>query len=285
MCFGPRGKVGDMDLNGVVSFEQPKTRGELPALSPGDSWLAGGTWLFSEPQPALRRLIDLSTLGWPPIETSEAGLFVAATCPVATLEAFAYPVDWRAGPLISQCCHAFLASFKIWNAATVGGNICLGLPAGPMISLAAALDATCVLWTPDGAERRVPVLAFVVGPNTTSIAPGEVLRGIAFADAAMRRAPAFRRISLTNHGRSGAVVIGTHEGQEPVALTITAATRRPFRVMVPEQTTADALVALVDAAITAADWYDDMHGRPDWRRHMTLLFAKEIVAKLTGAPA
>jgi len=25
----------------------------------GDSWLAGGTWLFSEPQPHLRRLLNL----------------------------------------------------------------------------------------------------------------------------------------------------------------------------------------------------------------------------------
>ena len=274
-----------MDLNTVVSFEQPRTREEFPALAPGDTWLAGGTWLFSEPQPALRRLIDLSTLGWTPIETSEAGLFVAATCPVATLEAHATPVEWRAGPLISQCCHAFLASFKIWNAATVGGNICLALPAGPMISLGAALDAVCVLWTPEGGERRVPVLDFVTSANATSIRSGEVLRGIAFDADAMRRTTAFRRISLTNGGRSGALVIGTRAGQGPIALTITAATRRPHRVVVPERHADDALTALIDAEIAAADWYDDMHGRPDWRRHMTLVFAKEIVAELTGAVA
>ena len=29
----------------------------------GDAWLAGGTWLFSEQQPRLRRLIDLQSLG------------------------------------------------------------------------------------------------------------------------------------------------------------------------------------------------------------------------------
>ena len=274
-----------MDLNAVVSFEQPTTRDELPALSSGDCWLAGGTWLFSEPQPALRRLIDLSTLGWAPIETTDAGLFVAATCPVATFEAFSYPAEWRAGPLISQCCHAFLASFKIWNAATVGGNICLALPAGPMISLGSALDATCVLWTPNGGERRVPVLEFVTGPNQTSLMPGDVMRGIAFSDRAMRRATAFRRISLTTQGRSGAVVIGTRDRQQPVALTVSASTRRPRRVVVPEQIDDDALEALIDDEIASADWYDDIHGRPDWRRHMTLLFAKEIVAELTGAPA
>ena len=32
---------------------------------PGDAWLAGGTWLFSEPQPGIRRLLDLASLNWP----------------------------------------------------------------------------------------------------------------------------------------------------------------------------------------------------------------------------
>ena len=274
-----------MDLNAVISFEQPTTRDEIPALSPGDSWLAGGTWLFSEPQPALRRLIDLASLGWASIETTEDGLFVAATCPVASFESFATPVDWRAGPLISQCCRAFLASFKIWNAATVGGNVCLALPAGPMISLGAALDAICVVWTPDGAERRVPVLDFVTGPNLTSLKPGELLRGIAFAEEAMRRTTAFRQISLTNEGRSGALVIGTRAAQGPIALTISASTQRPRRVTVPEGMSGDKLISFIDAEVVATDWYDDMHGRPDWRRHMTLVFAQEIVAELGGAPA
>ena len=35
---------------------------------PGDAWLAGGTWLFSEPQPDVRRLLDLAAFGWTPLE-------------------------------------------------------------------------------------------------------------------------------------------------------------------------------------------------------------------------
>ncbi len=274
-----------MDLNSVGSFEQPKTRDELPALLAGDTWLAGGTWLFSEPRPSLTRLIDLTALDWPPIEMTDAGLFVAATCPVATLEAFTYPVDWRAGPLISQCCHAFLASFKIWNVATVGGNICVGLPAGPMISLGAALDATCVVWVPDGSERRVPVLDFVTGPQRTSLARGEVLRGIEIGAEAMRRVTAFRRISLTPQGRSGALVIGTRDAQARVVLNVTAATRRPRRVVPSEGVAPATLSTIIDVAIPYSDYYDDIHGRPDWRRHMTHVFAEEVLAELSGGSA
>src|SRR5687767_12817887 len=40
----------------------------------GDSWLAGGTWLYSEPQPHLRRLLDLRAFDWPALEVSDDGL-------------------------------------------------------------------------------------------------------------------------------------------------------------------------------------------------------------------
>ena len=62
-----------MDLNTITEVARPI--GNLKALQwrDGDAWLAGGTWLFSEPQPHLRRLIDLQGLGWAPLVTSAAG--------------------------------------------------------------------------------------------------------------------------------------------------------------------------------------------------------------------
>ncbi|MGW2253387.1 hypothetical protein ACWCXH_24785 [Kitasatospora sp. NPDC001660] len=44
-------------------------------------------------------------------------------------------------------------SWKIWNTATVGGNLRNGPPAGPMISLTAALDGVCLLRAPSGVLR------------------------------------------------------------------------------------------------------------------------------------
>ena len=40
-----------MDLNTVTEVVRPTAREELPPWRDGDAWLAGGTWLFSEPQP------------------------------------------------------------------------------------------------------------------------------------------------------------------------------------------------------------------------------------------
>ncbi len=104
-----------MDLNTITAIARPKARSELPVWTAGDAWLAGGTWLFSEPQVKLHRLIDLATLGWPALTIDTNGLSIAATCSVAELDAFACPPEWLAAPLINQCCRAFLASFKIWK--------------------------------------------------------------------------------------------------------------------------------------------------------------------------
>src|ERR1700748_118173 len=87
-----------MDLNTIAEVAHPQSRSELPVWTPGDAWLAGGTWLFSEPQVQLRRLIDLTDLGWPALTITEHGLSIAATCTVAQLDALACPPDWLPPP-------------------------------------------------------------------------------------------------------------------------------------------------------------------------------------------
>src|ERR1700676_1849169 len=69
-----------MDLNTVTEVAHPRSRAELPVWTAGDAWLAGGTWLFSEPQAHLSRLIDLTDLKWPALTVTATGLQIAATC-------------------------------------------------------------------------------------------------------------------------------------------------------------------------------------------------------------
>jgi CO/xanthine dehydrogenase FAD-binding subunit len=273
-----------MDLNTITEVARPRNRSEMSVWSTGDAWLAGGTWLFSEPQPALSRLIDLAGLGWPATAISPDGLEIAATCTVATLDALAPPPEWAAAPLIGQCCRAFLASFKIWNMATVGGNICMALPAGPMISLAAALDGICTIWRPDGGERRVAVTDFVLGPQRNVLRPGEVLRAISLPAAALVRRTAFRKISLSPLGRSAALLIGTLARNGGFALTITASTPRPVRLVFETLPSGAALRQRIEETIAENQYYDDLHGAPAWRRHITLHLAEEIRRELADAP-
>lgn len=272
-----------MDLHTIETIIAAPTRETLAGWRPGDAWLAGGSWLFSEPQPHLDRLLDLTGFGWPPITVTPRGLELAATCTVAHLQRWAgAPPDWTAAAVIDPCCHALVGSFKVWTVATVGGNMCLALPAGPMTALTAALEGECLIWAPDGTERTLPALGFVTGDRRTALRPGEVLRSVTLPTEALRRRGAVRQISLSPLGRSGALLIGTLRADGAFALTVTAATPRPYRLAFAAPPDPPALQAAIDAAIGPQDWHDDVHGRPDWRRHVTGVLAAEILGELAG---
>lgn len=254
-----------MDLGTVRSFRPARSRRDL-ALAPGEAVVAGGTWLFSEPQPALSGLVDLTTLGWEPCALLPDGtLSIAATCTIEQLQ----DAPWGGlARLAREAADGLLMSFKVQRTATVGGNLCLGLPAGAMTSLLAGLGAQAVVWTPDGGERREPVASFVRDVRVTSLTPGEVLRAVEVPAAALTAPAALRRTSLTTLGRSAAMVIGSGD-----RVTVTASTRRPVVL--------DA--ADLDAGLAAIDcWYDDAHGAPDWRAAVTRLMAREVAEELAS---
>jgi CO/xanthine dehydrogenase FAD-binding subunit len=271
-----------MDLNTITEVAHPQKREQLPVWTAGDAWLAGGTWLFSEPQAHLTRLIDLTDFKWPALTIGETGLTIAATCTVAQLDALACPPEWLGAPLINQCCRAFLASFKIWKTATVGGNLCMSLPAGPMISLTAALDGVCTVWKADGGEQRVSVADFVTGNQRNVLAAGDLLRQIEIPLAALKRRAAFRQISLTPVGRSAALLIGSLSSEGAMALTVTASTARPVQLAFSRIPDPRELREAIRARIPDGIYHNDVHGKPAWRKHMTQRLAEEIRAELQG---
>jgi CO/xanthine dehydrogenase FAD-binding subunit len=156
-----------MNLNTIAEVKRPASADQITEWRDGYAWLAGGTWLFSEPQVSTDTLIDLERLIWPALESSPAGLDIAATCRIAG------STGSPAGGMARDTARArvlrrVLASFKIWNAATVGGNICMSLPAGPMISLTVALDATYTLWPRNAPARDVHSVARYRKPHQHS---------------------------------------------------------------------------------------------------------------------
>jgi CO/xanthine dehydrogenase FAD-binding subunit len=226
-------------------------------------------------------LIDLETLRWPALKATSDGLEIAATCTIAELDRFQAAKEWTAAPLLRLCCHALLMSFKIYNAATVGGNICMSLPAGAMISLTAALEGTYTLWPQGGPPRKVSALDFVIGNHMNVLKPGELLRSIHLPARALKKRFAFRRNSLTHLGRSAALVIGTQsKASEDLLLTITASTAKPVQLHFDRMPTADALRHAIGAAIPDAAWFDDVHGSAPYKRHLTYYYAEQIRAEL-----
>jgi CO/xanthine dehydrogenase FAD-binding subunit len=277
-----------MNLNTVTAVRQPTSAAEIAQWRSGFAWLAGGTWLFSEPQPAIDTLIDLEQLGWPALEASPAGLEIGATCRIAELYRFETPREWIATPLIRACCNALLASFKIWNAATVGGNICMSLPAGAMISLVVALEGRFTLWPRDGAPRELPAIDFVTGNNTNVLRPGELLRKVHLPASALMKRTMLRQASLTKLGRSAALLIGTSDpSRQDLLLTITAAIPRPIRLRFDQIPSAEALGQAIDARLPADGYFADVHGSAAYKRHLTYHFAEQIRTELAqpGAAA
>lgn len=248
-----------MDLITVREVREPATRADL-VFAPGERPLGGGTWLYSEPQPGLTGLVDLMSLGWPPLTVTDSGLEIAATCTIAQLLAFDAPAEWTAWPLVDQCANSLLASFKIWNLATVGGNICTSLPAGSMTSLLVGLGGTARIWgEPD---RDVPVAEFVTGIRSNVLAHGEVLRSLHIPLSSLTARSGFRRIALSPLGRTGTLVTArtTHDG---IALGITGGCLRPA------------------ASLDDAEWFTDAHGDADWREAQSRRFVAELTEELS----
>jgi CO/xanthine dehydrogenase FAD-binding subunit len=126
------------------------------------------------------------------------------------------------------------------------------------------------------------VVDFITGDAANSLAPGELLRSVHLPASALASRVAFRRLSLSNLGRSGVLLIGRLDGGTSLVLTVTAATRRPVQLRFNGLPDADELVAALDDSIPDDLYHDDIHGLPVWRRDMTYRLAEEIRAELAA---
>jgi CO/xanthine dehydrogenase FAD-binding subunit len=270
-----------MDLSTIQRVRGPIAASSARSRTTRTAVIGGGSWVFSLPHDHLDELLDLQGFGWEPVRESADGLSIAATCTFAELAAM--PDTGRsAHRLFFQCCTALLGSFKIWNVATVGGNIANALPAGPMISLAAALDARALVWRADGSDDLVRVADLVTGNMTTLLGHGDVIRSIEFPAHALDARTAYRKTALSPLGRSGALVIGRLDRDGAFVLAVTAATIRPEVLRFPSVPTAGELAAAVDGIGT---WFTDPHGAADWRRAVVGVLAEEIRTELDGGVA
>ncbi len=268
-----------MDQHTVESYRFATTRADL-VLAPGERFVAGGTWQFSEPDPETTGLVDLTGMRWPAWEVGADGLSIGATCTIAELAALPPRDTWRAHPLFAESCRALLASWKVWNVATVGGNVARAYAAAAMVSLLATLDAVAVVWTPDGGQRRVDVVDLVAGDGLTTLARGEVLRSFEITSRALRATAALRKIALAELGRSGSVVTARRDEDDRFTLVVTAATLTPQRLRYDDLPTEDALRGDVDAL---PGFYSDPLGSQDWRRGVSAELAARVRADLVAA--
>ena len=273
-----------MDLNTIKEVAHPQKREQLPVWTAGDAWLAGGTWLFSEPQVHLTRLIDLTDLKWPALTIGEDRADDRGDLHGRAARRPGLParMDRRAPdqPMLPRV-SGLLQDMEDRHRRRQS----LHVVAGRSDDLADR-GARRRLHDLEGRWQRADasnVADFVTGNQRNVLAPGDLLRQIDIPLAALKRRAAFRQISLTPVGRSAALLIGSLSSDGALALTVTASTVRPIQLSFARNSRQRSeLREAILHRIPDELYHDDVHGKPAWRKHMTLRLAEEIRAELQG---
>lgn len=268
-----------MDLTTVTGYRRAAADADL-ALSSGERYLAGGTWLFSEPNRDVTGLVDVTTLPGPQLTADAAGLTLGPGCTTAQLLALPPQPGWHAQPLFAEAANALLAGFKIWNEATVLGNIARAYAAGAMAAACVTLDAQATIRGADGTRRIVPVAGIPTGNGTTVLGHGELIAEVRIGADALAARTSLHKIALAELGRSGAVVSGRVHADGRTVIVVTAATLTPHVLRFDAPPRPDDAAA---GARAAEDFYTDALGAADWRRHVAGVLAARVAADLGAA--
>ncbi|MCF2971331.1 FAD binding domain-containing protein [Synechococcus sp. Nb3U1] len=268
-----------MDLHNLHTYIRPQQLEELTAWDPGWNWLAGGTWLFSQPQPHLRGLVDLQPLGWDELEICSEGLTLGATCTFERLLQQEWPPDW---PGIRALCDgiAALASFKVAHCATVGGNLCLALTVGVMAPVLIALEATYTLVNLQGSLRQIPASQFQIGPQQTLLQAGEALRRIWIPAQRLRGPSSFQRLGLAQTDPALVIVVGSRDPDSGAyCFGLNAAVSVPQALRIPSPGDSTLIPQLLQEHIHG--WIADFRASSLYRRRMSEVLIRRCLAALS----
>ena len=201
-------------------------------------------------------------------------------------------------PLIAEHCGllsqaaATVADPAVRHRGTLGGSLSHADPAGDLPAVALALGATMIAAGPGG-QREISAADFFVDYLTTSLQPGEILTGV--------RVPKFGpgwgyRYEKFHRTAQAWAIVGVaalvqrsdgHVAQARIGLTNMGSV--PVRAAAAEAAASGAeatRTALHAAAQSAADGTQppaDLHGAPDYRRHLARVLTGRALAAAAGA--
>ncbi len=199
-------------------------------------------------------------------------------------------------PLITGHCGllaqaaATVADPAVRHRGTLGGSLAHADPAGDLPAVALALDATMIARGPGG-DREIPASAFFTDYLTTSLQPGEVLTGIRVpkTDGWGYRYEKFHRTAQAWAIVGVAALVRRANGQVAEArIGLTNMGPVPVRAAAAESAAAGAEASrnsLASAAARAAEGTSppgDLHGAPDYRRHLAQVLTGRALAAAAG---
>jgi len=199
-------------------------------------------------------------------------------------------------PVVAEHCGllagtaALIADPAVRHRGTIGGALAHAEPAGDLPAVALALDATLTVRGPAG-EREIPAAGFFVDYLTTALEPAEVLTGIRVPKLAgwgyhyekfHRTAQAWAIVGVAaltrrSDGQVTEARIGlTNMGPVPVRATAAEA------AATGAEASRDALRAAATHADEGTEPPGDLHGAPDYRRHLARVLTGRALAAAAG---
>ena len=199
-------------------------------------------------------------------------------------------------PLIAEHCGllataaATVADPAVRHRGTIGGSIAHGDPAGDLPAVALALDATLTARGPAG-ERQIAATDFFTDYMTTTLEPAEVLTSIRVPKLAgwgyhyekfHRTAQAWAVVGVAAlvrraNGHVAEARVGlTNMGPVPVRATAVEA------AAAGAEASGTALRAAANHADEGTEPPGDLHGAPDYRRHLARVLTGRALAAAAG---
>ncbi|MEH1939321.1 MAG: FAD binding domain-containing protein [Nostoc sp.] len=262
-----------MDLPNLETYLNPDNIQTITNWGKGWAWLAGGTWLFSEPQPDLQVLVDIQRLGWSEIEVKEDYLIIGATCPLIKLLEYPWLAEWTAVEGLKSAVAALSASLKVINVATVGGNICLALSVGTLAPVMIALDATYEIWNIKGESRQVAAKDFQFGFKSTILQAEEILRRVLIPLSNLTWKVNYQRFGIAATDPALAIVVSARNHQQ-VRCVIGASVVAPQILELEDVETQDF------AFLQKVNFIEDAKASAIYRRELTAVLIKRSLSAL-----
>jgi CO/xanthine dehydrogenase FAD-binding subunit len=210
--------------------------------------------------------------------------------------------DLLRDPLIGQHATALreaaavFANPLIRNRATVGGNLADASPAADAAPPLLALDGEVEL-TSQAGIRRVPLADFLVGVRVTSRRPDELLTAVRFPVPPAGSASHFQKVGLRKADAisvlSAAVALTCDAAGRCTAARIAlgALAPHPLRataaetLLLGEKLTPETTAEAARLAGEAARPIDDIRGSADYRRQVTEVIVRRLLAKVLTTEA
>jgi CO/xanthine dehydrogenase FAD-binding subunit len=263
-----------MDLPNIETYLTPQNLAEITNWKSGWTWLAGGTWLFSEPQPQITTLVDLQNFRWSEIEINSEGLTIGATCIMSQLLNYSFPENWTAVKALKSAVNE-LASFKIQNVATVGGNLCLAIPAGTFAPVMLLLEAKYQIIPLSGEPYWISALEFQTGIKQTILKPGEVLRKIFIPKEKLELQVNYQRICLTSAGLAISIVVNAYNpNTQKIKFAISGCIPSPKLIEFAQIPTITEITQKLNDTIPLTNYLNDPTASNTYRQHITQILMK-----------